>query len=447
MMKVLFVEDNEKLREILSNFLSTKGFEVEGVESLQQAREALKKHFFSAIITDLKLSDGEGMELIEEGKKLSIPVIMITAYGTIPLAVEAVKRGAYDFIQKPVDPDHLLLVLERALEEDRRRRSHLLLKEELQQKFAPEIVGRSPALKAALEKLRKAAAGDVTVLLLGESGTGKELFARALHALSHRSEGPFVAINCASIPESLLESELFGHEKGAFTGAHATKRGKFELASGGTLFLDEISEMSPALQAKLLRVIEEKRFERVGGTRTIEVDVRIVVATNRDLNKEVQEGRFREDLYYRISVFPIRIPPLRERKEDIPLLAEYFAERAAKDMKVEKPEISDAAMEKLLSYSWPGNVRELKNVIERAVILCEGGRILPHHIILIPPKQEELDLSGTLEEAVKRAAEWAEKIKIQRALEDTGGKLDEAARTLGISLKTLYAKMKKHGLK
>ncbi len=446
-MKVLFAEDNEKLREILSNFLSSKGFQVEGVGSLQQAKEALRRQFFSAIITDLKLPDGEGMELIEEGKKLSIPVIMITAYGTIPLAVEAVKKGAWDFIQKPVDPEHLLFVLERALEEDRRRRSHLLLKEELQQRLAPEIVGRSPALKSALEKLRKAAAGDVTVLLLGESGTGKELFARALHALSPRSEGPFVAINCASIPESLLESELFGHEKGAFTGAHTTKRGKFELASGGTLFLDEISEMSPALQAKLLRVIEEKRFERVGGTRIIEVDVRIVVATNRALEREVQEGRFREDLYYRISVFPIRIPPLRERKEDIPLLAEYFAERAAEDMKVEKPEITEEAMEKLLSYSWPGNVRELKNVIERAVILCEGGKILPHHIILIPPKKEELDLSGTLEEAVKRAAEWVERRKIQQALEDAGGKLEEAARSLGISLKTLYAKMKKHGLR
>lgn len=446
-MRILLVEDNKKLAHLLSNFLEEKGYSLHTAYTLREAKELIARYNFSAIISDLKLPDGEGTDLLEEAKHNSIPIIFITAYGTIPSAVEAIKKGAYDFIQKPVDPEHLELVLRKCLEEQKVRRSNLAFKEEFARRYSlPEIVGKHPSFLRALEEMKKAAPTDVTILLLGESGTGKELFARAIHLLSPRREGPFVAINCASIPDNLLESELFGYEKGAFTGAYTSKKGKIEIAHGGTLFLDEIAEMSTSLQAKLLRVIEEKKFERVGGTRTIEVDVRIVVATNRDLQKEVEKGNFREDLFFRISVFPIKIPPLRERKGDIPLLAEYFAKKAAEEMKVPISKISKEAMEKLLKYYWPGNVRELKNVIERAVILSEGREIEASHIVLLSPKRDELDLSGTLEEAVDRAVQWVERKKIQQAIEESEGDINRAAEKLGISPKTLYSKMRKYNI-
>ena len=309
------------------------------------------------------------------------PVIVMTAYGSIEDAVAAMKEGALDFLAKPVDPDHLALLVARALEQRRMVTENLLLKEELAvRRGAPQLVGEDPSLRKVFASLQQAAATDTTVLLEGESGTGKELFARSLHALSQRADAPFVAINCAAIPETLLETELFGHEKGAFTGAVARKPGKFEMAHRGTLFLDEIGDLPLSLQAKILRALEEKRFERVGGTATVQVDVRLVAATNRGLRAAVAARRFREDLYFRLSVFPITVPPLRDRPGDIPLLARYFVERFCRDMKKKPLSLSPAALEQLLSYRWPGNVRELQNCIERAVILADGDTMQPRHL-------------------------------------------------------------------
>ena len=340
----------------------------------------------------------------------------MTAFGSIQDAVAAMKEGALDFLAKPVDPDHLLLLVERALAQRRLATENILLKEELAtRRGAPQIVGEDPRLKQVTVALHRAAATDATVLLEGESGTGKELFARALHALSPRADGPFVAINCAAIPETLLETELFGHEKGAFTGASARKPGKFELAHRGTLFLDEIGDLPLLLQAKILRALEEKQFERVGGTAPLQVDVRVVAATNRNLKAAVAARQYREDLYFRLSVFPITIPPLRERPDDIPMLASYFIERFCRDLNKKPLVLAPSAVEELRSYAWPGNVRELQNCIERAVILTEGDTIHARHLSLSFRRGaalagrlrrrrpwSKIDLSGTLAEATRR---------------------------------------------
>ncbi len=359
-----------------------------------------------------------------------IPVIVMTAYGSIEDAVAAMKEGALDFLAKPVDPDHLALLVARALEQRRIVNENLLLKEELAvRRGAPQLVGEDLGLTQGVRAgLQKAAGTDTTVLLEGESGTGKELFARSLHALSPRADAPFVAINCAAIPETLLETELFGHEKGAFTGAIARKPGKFEMAHRGTLFLDEIGDLPLALQAKILRALEERRFERVGGTASVQVDVRLVAATNKGLRAAVAARRFREDLFFRLSVFPITVPPLRDRPGDIPLLARYFIDRFCRDMKKTPLTLSPQALETLGSYRWPGNVRELQNCIERAVILTEGDAILPRHLnlsfVAAEVKTEpvnplaELDLSGTLMEATRRAQAVVERMKIEDALKE-----------------------------
>ncbi len=440
-MKILLVEDNRRLASALGEYLEGEGFSVAQAHSLASARKKIQRQEFDAIVTDLKLPDGQGSELIEDALETSTPIILITAYGDIRQAVEAIKRGAFHFIEKPVDPDYLRDVLQRAVEGKILKARAVLFKE-----TSPpvEVVGSSPAFLQAFSRAKKAAEAEITVLLTGETGVGKEVFARAIHSMSRRKNHPFVAINCASIPETLLESELFGYERGAFTGATRTKPGRIELARGGTLFLDEIAEMSPALQAKLLRVLEEKKIERLGGTREIEVDVRFIVATNKDLAQLVREGKFRQDLYYRLSVFPIEIPPLRERKEDIIPLAEHFLALLKEEGKPPK-KLTEGARKKLLSYSWPGNVRELKNVLERASVLSDGPFISEKHIVL-QEASVPLDLSGTLEEAVERAKNWAEREKIYRTLKACGGDIKKAASILGISPKTLYAKIKKHGL-
>jgi len=316
-----------------------------------------------------------------------MPVILMTAYGTIRDAVSAMREGAYDYLEKPVDNDHLLALVRRALEHRSLLRENLLLKERFSSELRfPEIVGESAALKRALDQVRRVAPTEATVLLEGESGSGKELFAHAVHHLSGRKAQSFLAINCAAIPEGLLESELFGHEKGAFTGAVATKRGKFEIADRGTLFLDEIGDLSPALQGKVLRVIEHRQFERVGGTETRSVDIRLVAATNKDLKAQVASGAFRQDLYFRLSVFPITVPPLRDRREDIPVLASHFVKKFAAEQKRRGPiNLAPEALAALQAHSWPGNVRELENTIERALILGEGDRVLPEHLQLPHP--------------------------------------------------------------
>ena len=425
--------------------------QAEAVQLLQQAQPAL-------VLSDLRLPEGDGFGVLRASKDLDaeIPVIVMTAYGSIEDAVAAMKEGALDFLAKPVDPDHLLLLVARALEQRRIVTENLLLKEELAvRRGAPQLVGDDPSLRKVFTSLQRAAATDTTVLLEGESGTGKELFARSLHALSPRADAPFVAINCAAIPETLLETELFGHEKGAFTGAVARKPGKFEMAHRGTLFLDEIGDLPLSLQAKILRALEERRFERVGGTALVQVDVRLVAATNRGLRAQVAARRFREDLFFRLSVFPITVPPLRERAGDIPVLARFFIERFCRDMKKRPIALSPSAVDQLVSYRWPGNVRELQNCIERAVILAEGDAIQPRHLNLsfkneAPPENgdedpwSDFDFSGSLSDVSRRAASLGERLKIQHALKEAENNKARAAELLQITYKMLLTKLKEH---
>jgi DNA-binding NtrC family response regulator len=415
----------------------------------------------SLVLTDLRLPEGDGFGVLRAAKELDpeLPVIVMTAYGSIQDAVTAMKDGALDFLTKPVDPDHLLLLVERALAHRRLATENILLKEELAlRRGAPQIIGDDPKLRQISASLQRAAATDTTVLLQGESGTGKELFARALHALSPRADGPFVAINCAAIPETLLETELFGHEKGAFTGAAARKLGRFEIAHRGTLFLDEIGDLPLTLQAKILRALEDKRFERVGGTVVLQVDVRVVAATNRNLKAAVAARQFREDLYFRLSVFPISIPPLRQRLDDISMLTRYFIERFCRELNKKPLALAPSAITALRDYHWPGNVRELQNCIERAVILTEGDTIHARHLNLSlrqapPPSARDpegpwdlIDLSGTLAEASRRVMTEVERRKIERALKEAGGDSGRAAELLQVSYKVLAAKVKEHQL-
>lgn len=411
----------------------------------------------SLVLSDLRLPEGDGFGVLRASKEIDadVPVIVMTAYGSIEDAVAAMKEGALDFLAKPVDPDHLLLLVSRALEQRRIVTENLLLKEELAvRRGAPQLIGEDPSLRKVFASMQRAAATDTTVLLEGESGTGKELFARSLHALSPRAEAPFVAINCAAIPETLLETELFGHEKGAFTGAVARKPGKFEMAHRGTLFLDEIGDLPLALQAKILRALEEKRFERVGGTVSVQVDVRLVAATNKGLRAAVAARRFREDLFFRLSVFPITVPPLRERVGDIPVLARHFVERFCRDLKKKPLALSPPALDELQRYRWPGNVRELQNCIERAVILADGDAILPRHLNLSfvqaesleppPSPWSQIDLTGTLTEVTRRVTAEIERLKIQDALREADNNKGRAAELLQVSYKTLLAKLKEH---
>jgi DNA-binding NtrC family response regulator len=426
--------------------------EAEAVHQLRQTRPAV-------VLTDLKLPSGDGFGVLRAAKELDpeLQVIVMTAYGSIQDAVTAMREGAMDFLAKPVDPDHLLLMVERAIAQRRMLSDYILLKEEMaERRGAPRIIGEDAKLRHVLQQLHRAAATDATVLLEGESGTGKELFARGLHALSPRAEGPFVAINCAAIPETLLETELFGHEKGAFTGAASRKPGRFEMAHRGTLFLDEIGDLPLALQAKILRALEEKQFERVGGTQSLHVDVRVVAATNRNLKQRVAERQFREDLYFRLSVFPIQIPPLRERTHDVVILARHFVDRFCRDLNKKLLTLAPAALDELEAYAWPGNVRELQNCIERAVILSDGDTIHARHLNLsfrqpvsaqpVASPWEGIDLSGTMMDAVRRVTAEVERRKVEQALGDTAGNKQRAAEILQISYKTLLQKLKEYGI-
>jgi DNA-binding NtrC family response regulator len=457
--QILIVEDKDSLRTMLRHALERQGHAVieardqpEAVKTLQQSQPAL-------VLSDLRLPNGDGFGVLRASKEIDadVPVIVMTAYGSIEDAVTAMKEGALDFLAKPVDPDHLLLLVSRALEQRRLVTENLLMKEELAvRRGAPQLVGDDASLRKVFASLQRAASTDTTVLIEGESGTGKELFARSLHALSSRTDAPFVAINCAAIPETLLETELFGHEKGAFTGAVSRKPGKFEMAHRGTLFLDEIGDLPLALQAKILRALEERRFERVGGTALVTVDVRLVAATNRGLRAAVAARRFREDLYFRLSVFPITVPPLRERGNDIPLLARYFVDRFCRDLKKKSLTLGPAALEALQAYRWPGNVRELQNCIERAVILADGDSILPRHLNLAfvsaspaeePPNPwSQVDLTGTLADVTKRAVSEVEKLKIRDVMREAENNRGRASELLQISYKNLLIKLKEHGI-
>lgn len=383
--RILVVDDEPLNLDLLEQELGDRGYAIERANGGAEALEKFAAHAPQLVLLDHLMPDPDGIEVLRRlrGGGVDIPVIMLTAHGTIEKAVEAMRYGATDFITKPFDADHLAFAVGRALNEERLGRKVEVLSQQANERHHL-IPGNSAAMKQAVDFARKAAASNSTVLLLGESGTGKEVIASAIHRWSERGEEPFIAINCAGLSKELLESELFGHEKGAFTGAHLLKRGKIELARGGTVFLDEIGDMAPELQARLLRFLQEHRFERVGGTKTMDGDVRIVVATNRDLARAIRDGHFREDLYYRINVIAIRLPPLRERKEDIPELARHFLERFASEGNKRFTGIAEGAMVKLLDHDWPGNVRELANAIERAVVLGRGPEVtvrdLPTHL-------------------------------------------------------------------
>jgi len=428
------------------------GYSVVTAHSVKDAEQALRSSAeLDAVVTDLKLPYGDGLQILAAARERSplLPVVVMTAHGTIENAVSAVKQGAYDFIAKPFDPDHLILIIARALSESGSRRENMVLKKEFSRYLRmPELVGESLQWLGVIESARKVAPLKTTALILGESGTGKELIARAIHFFSPRAEQPFVAVNCAAIPKDLIENELFGHEKGAFTGATEIKQGRFELADRGTIFLDEIGDMDLSLQAKLLRVLQESEFERVGGTRTLKVDVRIVAASNKNLERAVADGAFREDLFYRLNVFPISIPPLRERKADILPLARFFLKAFCRDMNRQSLSISEDAALILERYVWKGNIRELKNVIERAVIMSDGPDVEAHHLALCDP-EGTIPVGpafGSLLAVGEAAARAAEKTMIEQVLQETGGNKSRAAEVLGVSYKTLLTKIKEFRL-
>ncbi|MEO5761429.1 MAG: sigma-54 dependent transcriptional regulator [Vicinamibacteria bacterium] len=453
MIDVLLVEDKDSLRQALTETLRDHGLTVESAADTYEAKRALSRVTFGVVLTDLKLPAGSGFDVITAALKAGpeTDVIVMTAFGSIEDAVRAIREGASDFLTKPVDTDHLLLLVDRALDRRRLKRRAFLLEEELQERMSlPRLVGTSDGLKGALLQVQRVAPSDTTVLILGESGTGKELLARSVHQLSPRAKGPFVAINCAAIPETLLENELFGHEKGAFTGANARKLGRVEMAQGGTLFLDEIGDLPLSLQPKILRLVQERQFDRVGGTETRQVDLRLVTATNRDLKSMVAAREFREDLYFRLSVIEIAIPPLRARRDDILPLAESFLAKFSRDAGRRRPlTLSPASIHALSHHAWPGNVRELQNGIERAVILCGGAVIEPEHLridaqaAVRPSMSDVIDLHGSVSEVRERAADAAEMEMVTRALADADGSIETAAATLGISASAFRRRAKK----
>jgi len=443
--KLLVVDDQRNMRTTTAIVLRSAGHIVEEAEDGAAAIQRIQQEAFDVVLTDLRMSSVDGMEVLREAQRLApeTQVIVMTAYGTIDSAVDAIRRGAYDFLAKPFKEDELLLRVSKALEKRRLVGEVSLLAGELRRRYGLEhIIGRSGAMRDLLDRVVRVAPTDATVLISGESGTGKELVARALHVSSRRGERPFVPVNCAAITETLLESELFGHAKGAFTGASRARRGLFEEAHGGTLFIDEIGETSPGFQAKLLRALQEGEIRRVGESSPVQVDVRVIAATNQDLRRAISERRFREDLYYRLAVVPIRIPPLRERREDVPLLAAHFLARFVRRTGATKT-LSPEAVALLLEHAWPGNVRELENVIEHSAALSPGTEIRAGDVQIEPHgapalADEARTLAATIEDAERRA--------IEAALLRAAGDLGKVARELGVSATTLWRKMKRLGL-
>ena len=467
MPNVLVIDDDETVREVLKIFLQAKGFEVTTAQDGQTGLDRFREEKFDAVLSDLVMPGVNGIEVLKGiiEQNTNTPVIMITAYGSVQTAVEAMKMGAFDYITKPFVLDELHIILERAIGVSRLHKENLMLKMQLKKKYNFKgLIGDSPQMQKVYEMIEKIADTDSTVMITGESGTGKELVAKTIHFNSSRSQGPFVPLNCAAIPKDLLESELFGHERGAFTGALSTRIGRFELAHNGTLFLDEIGELDPSLQVKLLRVLQEREFERVGGVKTIKVDVRILAATNKDLEKATKEGRFREDLFYRLNVIPLHLPPMRKRTEDIPLLIEHFVHEFSRKRKREPLKFPQEVMDCLMKYKWPGNVRELENLIERLTILSSGNVVaisdLPEKIHQFT--RPEIEDSARSPEISEHQEEYAalpaygldlntyvnniERNLILKALEKTGGVRSKAAGLLGLNRTTLIEKMKKMGI-
>ena len=459
---ILLVEDKAELREMLVQALTRMDYQVSPAASSAAAAALLRSQRFSAVLTDLKLPAGSGMEVLRAALEVdsALPVIIMTAYGTIVEAVAAMREGAYDFIQKPIDLEYLRHLLGRALERQQLLRENLVLKDEYARKFGfPRIVGEHPSMQAAAREMQAIAATDTTVLLLGASGTGKELFARAIHRLSPRANKSFLALNCAAIPESLVENELFGHERGAFTGADSRQAGKFELAHGGTMFLDEIGELPLAVQSKLLRVLEDGKVQRLGSNAETTVNVRVITATNRDLEAAVKSQTFRQDLYYRLAVFTIRIPGLRERGDDVLLLAEHFLAGFRRELKKPRLKFSDAALKVLRAHTWPGNVRELQNAIERASILCDSA--IEAVDLALPAPENRLaaaaapdyknsaapsgDPTGIAGQHAPAASD-DERSHLEATLRECKWNKRAAADKLGIPYKTLLTKLRSYDL-
>lgn len=434
--KLLVVDDESLINDFLKEIFTRKGFVVDQAFDGSTAMAMIQRHRYDALIVDRRMPDGDGTEVLKAqmARDPSVPVIMMTAYGSIDSAVEAMKLGAFDYIIKPFGADEIEAVVEKALDggDERRPRSDNPIR----------IIGKSPKILSVLEMIQIVAPTSSTVLITGETGTGKELVAREIQRLSKRADKPFIRINCAALPEGLIESELFGHEKGAFTGALRTRRGKFELADGGTILLDEIGEIGIATQAKILRVLQEKEFERIGSDQTRTVDVRVIATTNKDLGEEMRAGRFREDLFYRLNVFPIDLPPLRERKEDIPLLVEHFIQRYRPLCNSRVVGIDKHALEYLMEHNWPGNVRELENCIERAMIVCKGEKIEKSDIL--PPTSLRSKDQLTLDPGI--SLREMEKIMVLKTLESIGWNRTKAAAKLGISTRTLRNKLKEYKL-
>jgi len=450
MNRILVVDDEKSMRDFLSIMLKKEGYEVVTAENGGDALKTVQGEIFDLVISDVKMPGLDGIDVLKAVKEVSpeTVVIMITAFATTETAVEAMKLGAYDYIIKPFKVDELKLIIKKALEKHSLRKENILLRREIESRVGFEnFIGKSEPMQRIFGLIKQVADTKSTVLITGESGTGKELVAKALHFNSARKDGPFVTVNCGALPETLLESELFGSMKGAFTGAVSNRQGLFEAANGGTLFLDEISSTTPALQIKLLRVIQEREFKRVGGTADIKVDVRVLAASNSDLQAEVKRGNFREDLYYRLNVIPIHIPPLRDRKDDIPLLVDFFLRKYSSDRALKS--IAPDAMKLLMNYGWPGNVRELENTIERMVILAAGDTIQREHIQdiikdvrpcpeLVPSDIPDagMDIEALLENA--------EKTLLKKALEKAGGVKTEAAKLLGLSFRSFRHRLQKY---
>ncbi len=443
MERILIVDDEEIMRQSLTDWLKEEGYDVLAVEDGFKALELVQKEDWNVMLLDLKMPKMDGLEVLQEVKKINrdLPVIIITAYATIDTAVTAMKAGAYDYIVKPFHPEELAILIKKIIEHQNLVKENIILRKELRQRYQfHDIIGKSPKMQAVFELIRTVAPTKSTVLIQGESGTGKELVARAIHEASPRSFAPFVALACGALPETLLEAELFGYEKGAFTGAVAQKKGKVELADGGTLFLDEVSDISLKTQVDLLRFLQEREFRRLGGTEIIKVDVRVIAATNRNLKKLVDEGKFRDDLFYRLNVITITIPPLRERKEDLSLLIQHFIEKFSVETGKKIEKISEPAMHILLNYDWPGNVRELENAIEHAVVITQENIIRPEHLPDFLKKREAKSISG-------KSLQEVEKEHIINILKESEGNIRRAAEVLGINRVTLYRKIKEYDIK
>jgi len=450
---ILVADDDQSIRGLLQNFLEGEGFRTIEAKSGRDVIQMITKQRPDLLIMDVRMPGMTGLEVLDQLKRMrvdDVPVLTMTAYGTSNIAIEAIQRGAYDYVTKPFELDDLLMTVRRTLDHQDLARRVRAVDETIRDPL-DNIIGNTTAMQHVYKTIGRVARSDATILVTGESGTGKELVAGALHFNSHRRTGPYVKVPCASLTETLLESELFGHEAGSFTSAVKTRKGRFEMADKGTIFLDEIGEMSLNTQKKLLRVLQEKEFERVGSNTPIKVDTRVIAATNRDLAEEVAAGRFREDLYYRLNVIALELPPLRERMDDVPLLTEHFLQKYRSDSPDNTPRISEEALERLMGYDWPGNVRELENTVHRAIILARGSVITPQHIVFTgapgrrgPESDEEISDKVAAGTPLKDIVAQVEREAIEAALQQTGGNRSQAAKRLGINRGMLYAKMREH---